>query len=236
MNAQNKNNKQSDKPVAIVIGGSGGIGSAIVAKMASQGVHVVAADKTGQNSPRASFVAVDATDESNVAKLVDRVVRQFGRIDYLVNAAGMFFMKPIEETLVVEWDKMLDMNLKIVFLTCKAVVPVMKRQQFGKIVNIASHAAHKKFPSQVAYKASKAGVIGFSESLDAELRPFNISVDVVSPATVATDGMKDSFKRRSVDWPQAHSPEEVAQVVWFLLSRPAKEHHFPFIMDHDLVL
>lgn len=220
----------NSKPIAIVIGGLGGIGSAIVSHLRSHGIEVIAADK------EAKEYHVDAVDEKSVQSLVDQVIKRFNRIDYLVNAAGMFFMKPIEETSVEEWETMLDMNLKIVFLTCKAVAPMMKQQRFGKIVNIASHATHKKFPHQVAYKASKAGVIGFSESLDAELRPFNISVDVVSPATVATPAMKSSFKDRHLDWSKAHTPGEVAEVVWFLLSRPAKEHHFPIVMDHDLVL
>lgn len=218
------------RPVAIVIGGLGGIGSAIVDNLKGHSVEVVAADRQAKEFP------VDAIDEKSVQRLVDQVMRRFNRIDYLVNVAGMFYMKPIEQTSVADWDSMVNLNLKAIFLTSRAIVPIMKKQQFGKMVNIASHAAHKKFPKQVVYKASKAGVVGFSESLDAELRPFNISVDVVSPATVATPGMKASFADRSIDWSKAHTPEEVAEVVWFLLSRPAHEHHFPVVMDHDLVL
>jgi NAD(P)-dependent dehydrogenase (short-subunit alcohol dehydrogenase family) len=140
-------NQKLTKPVAIVIGGLGGIGSVIVDYLGKQDVQVIAADQNARE------FQVDATDEKSVQQLVNRVVKRFGRIDYLVNAAGMFFMKPIEETSLEEWNKMLDMNLKIIFLTCRAITPIMKKQKYGKIVNIASHAAHKKFPNQVAYKA-----------------------------------------------------------------------------------
>jgi len=182
--------------VAIVTGAGRGIGRAIVAALAREGAAVAVAARTRSEiaaaaaeirglGGRALAVPTDVTAERDVAALVDAVVAELGRVDVLVTAAGVATFGPVASGKTDDWDAMLAVNLKSVMLCCRAVVPVMTRQQRGTIINIASIAAHRAIPGAAVYAATKAGVIAFSRVLAEELRP-SVRVGVLVPGAVDT--------------------------------------------------
>ena len=183
---------------AVVTGGAQGIGRAIVERFLDSGASVAIWDRdtalakktVGEVAKRGKAIAVsaDVTDYQNVERARDETVKALGRIDILVNNAGIAGMNtttwdyPIEE-----WRKVMSINLDGQFHCCKAVVPGMMGQNYGRIVNIASVAGKEGNPNASAYSASKAGVIGLTKSLGKELATSGVLVNCVAPAVVKTE-------------------------------------------------
>ena len=195
--------KNLDRRVVIVTGGSGGIGIVASELMANRGAHVVLAELDGERAEieakrlsnqglKATAIQTDVADKKSVQAMVQKVSDQLGRIDGLVNNAAMFSRVPMSrvgslEITEAEWDKMMEINVKGVWNVCSAVAPVMKAQNYGKIVNISSGTALKGSPSRIHYVTSKAAVIGYTKSLAMEVGEHNVYVNCIAPGSTLAE-------------------------------------------------
>lgn len=222
-----------EKRIAVITGGSGGIGMATADRMMKSGATVIIWDVTQElvdeacrALPGASGVAVDVTDEGSVKRGTEEAIRRHGRIDILVNAAGVTNPR----TLVVDypydlWKRMLDINLNGTFLCCREVVPHMQKTNYGRIVNLGSVSGKEGNPFSSGYSASKAAVHSFTKSLAKELASTEIRVNAVAPAIVATknlfykqpEEMQKLWVSR-VPMGRAGRPEEIAAMIAWLAS------------------
>jgi NAD(P)-dependent dehydrogenase (short-subunit alcohol dehydrogenase family) len=176
--------------VAIVTGGVSGIGAGIAARLAAEGARVSIWDHDTAalaNAPAAHTASVDVADAEAVQRAADQTAAALGKIDILIACAGITGPNaPVWEYQVAAWDGVIDVNLNGVFYCNRAAVPHMLRNNYGRIVNIASIAGKEGNPNAAAYSASKAGVIGLTKSLGKELANTNVRVNCVTPAAVRT--------------------------------------------------
>lgn len=225
--------------VAIITGGARGIGKAIARRLASEGAKVAigdidkeSAEKTAEEirnecQTEAIGIYVDVAEEESVKNMVEEVIKAFGKIDILINNAGItrdnLLLRMSEE----DWDKVIAVDLKSVFLCTKAVVKYMIRQRYGRIVNISSVIGLKGNVGQTNYGAAKAGIIGFTKSAARELAGRNITVNAVAPgyiSTEMTEKLPQEIKEqmlKQVPLGRPGQPEDVAGVVAFLCSDDA---------------
>jgi NAD(P)-dependent dehydrogenase (short-subunit alcohol dehydrogenase family) len=208
--------------VCLVTGASSGIGLAVAQRFAREGARLclvsravgklaTAAASLDPGAPTPLIVPADLTSSGDIRRVVERATAELGGIDVLVNAAGSAYFLPVGETTEAQWDEILDVNLKAVFLMCHHVVPRMLEAGRGDIVNVGSIASHIGLGNSTAYTASKHGLLGFSKALAAEVRREGLRVITVSPGSVNTplwDGM---------EWTPEKSrmllPEDVAEAV-----------------------
>lgn len=174
--------------VALVTGASSGIGRATAEALQSAGYHVFGTSRRGaaQNSDRITMLACDVTDDASVAKMVEQVLAEAGRIDLLVNNAGIGLLGGAEESSTAQAQALFDVNVFGVLRVTNAVLPTMRRQGKGRIVNLSSVQGFIPAPYFALYSSTKHAVEGYSESLDHELRPFGIRVVLVEPAYTRT--------------------------------------------------
>ena len=193
---------QLQDKVAIVTGAAQGIGQTYALGLAAEGARVVVADilegaQTIEAIHKTGGVALDiptdVSEEASVRSMVESTVRQFGRIDILVNNAAVFAalypLKDFDQIAVEEWDKVMAVNLRGVFLCCRAAVPHMRKQRYGRIINISSSVFWRGVPGFLHYATSKAGVIGLTRSLSHELGKFGITVNSVAPGYTQSEGV-----------------------------------------------
>jgi 3-oxoacyl-[acyl-carrier protein] reductase len=184
--------------VAIVTGAGRGIGREIAATLAGEGVTTAVTDVRQEylDSVAEEFAGrgwvgrqylCDVRDAERIGEVVSDVVRAFGRIDILVNNAGVALGGAVEELSEETWDLNQDINLKGTFLMCRAVIPFMKRQRWGRILNAASFAAIVPIVGSAAYAASKAGVHYFTRALAGEMGPWNVTVNCYAPGMIPTE-------------------------------------------------
>ena len=206
--------------VALVTGGSKGIGAAIAKALAEAGASVVSTSRsgTGESSTRLMQVASDVRKPADAERAVNEAVRAFGGLDILVNNAGVGAFANIADMSVEQWHAVIDTNLSGVFYCCHAASPELRKRGGGWIINISSLAGKNAFPGGGAYCASKAALNQFSEALMQEVRYDGIRVSYVMPGSVATEFMGRGSAKR--DW--ATTPEDVAQVVLDLIATPAR--------------
>jgi 3-oxoacyl-[acyl-carrier protein] reductase len=190
---------------ALVTGGSRGIGRAVVDRLAEAGSDVVVnyvRDRTAAENAvrsaqkrgvRAFAVQGDVSRLSDAQILIDETVRQLGRIDLLVCNAGIWNGAPVEEIAEELWERTIEVNLKGTWTVCRAAVPHMKRQHFGRIVIVSSTAGQRGEANVSNYAASKGGQISFTKSLATELAPYGITVNAVAPGWVETEMNNDVF-------------------------------------------
>ena len=224
------NNIDLNDKVAVVTGGAQGFGLAIAKRISESGAIVVIWDKDEeilkQVKLRNSFnLTVDVTSFENVSKAVETTLNQYRKIDILVNNAGI--AGPSFKTWEYpneEWQKIIDLDLTGVFYCCKAVVPIMQEQNYGRIVNISSIAGKEGNPNAMPYSAAKAGVIALTKSLGKELADKNIAVNCVTPAAAKTR-IFDQISQEHIDYMLSKIPrnrfvlvEELASLVAWMAS------------------
>ena len=226
--------------VAIVTGAGRGIGKAIAIALAREGANIIAIDVDIQTAEKvareiksldrqALAIQVDVSDRKEVNRMVQSVLKKFKRVDILVNNAAIIKRGSIEDLTEEDWDRVMDVNLKGAFNCTKAVVGTMKKQRYGKIVNISSIAGKiGDLASAPCYGASKAGMTCLAKSLARELASYNINVNVVAPHAIETDMSKEwsEEKRKNIianiPLGRMGEPEDIAEAVVFLVSDKAK--------------
>ena len=228
----------SEREVAIVTGGGQGIGRAIALDFAESGVDVVIGDinlETAESAAAEAAVAganplafeLNVANAANVEALVEKVMDKYGRIDYLINNAGItrdnLMMRMGDDA----WQAVIDINLTGTYLCSKAVIRIMMKQKSGRIVNISSVVGAMGNAGQTNYAASKAGVVGFTKSLAREVAARGITVNAVAPGfiqTAMTDALPDKAREELISLiPNGRlgTPEDVAAAVRFLVSADA---------------
>jgi NAD(P)-dependent dehydrogenase (short-subunit alcohol dehydrogenase family) len=188
-----------DGKVAVVTGGGRGIGHAIAEALAAEGARLVIADLAGAEEAAAGFadgvgLTVDVSSEEDVARMAEETVARCGRLDILVNNAGLYAslpMRPFTEIPVEEWRRVMDVNVLSMFLCCRAVVPRMRSQGGGKIVNISSGTPFRGVPFLLHYVTSKGAIVAFTRALAKELGKDNVLVNCVAPGFTMSDGVKE---------------------------------------------
>lgn len=232
--------------VAIVTGGAKGIGRGICLKFAEEGcdvvvnaMHIEGARKVAKEvedlGRKAIAIAADVADIAQVKDMVAQTVKKFGKVDILVNNAGGVSSSkggPIETTTEDDWNRIVNVNLKGQFLCCQAVVPYMKKQKYGKIVNVSSMGAIHPPAPLVHYHSAKGGVLGLTYNLAFELAPLNITVNALLPGPILSEFFNEMLKEMTKKEGQAFfkmlanktpmgrmgKPEEIAGVALFLAS------------------
>ena len=193
--------------VAIVTGGGFGIGRAYSQGLAREGAKVVMADindegmaiteeAIGAEGGEVMAVHTDVSDQKSTEAMARAAIERFGRIDILVNNAAWVATLPLrnfEEIEVDEWDKVMAINLRGPFLCCKATVPYMKEQMYGKIINISSSSIMTGNPKRIHYVTSKAGLVGYTRSLAHALGEYNICVNTLMPGSTASEGIVAAY-------------------------------------------
>lgn len=239
--------KRLEGKTAIVTGGGQGIGRAISETFAREGAIVwipdffpdrakATAEAIQSSGGNAYADQVDVTKEDSVKAMIDRAVAKLGRIDVLVNNAGVDILKAIEEMTVQEFDSLFAVNVRGVFLCCKHVIPHMKKAGKGCIVNMGSSAGYIGAPFQTAYCASKGAVHQFTKALAVECTSANIRVNAIAPGGVKTsmlDYLSAEFAKKGVDinafsnmqlggWAE---PADIAAMALFLASDESRQVH-----------
>ena len=223
--------------VVVITGASSGLGEATARLLSRQGASVVLgarradrlkslADELTASGGRAIAVATDVTDRDQVKRLVDTAVQKFGRIDVLINNAGLMPQSPLERLKLDEWDRMIDVNIKGVLYGIAAALPFMKEQKAGHIINVSSVAGHKVGPGFAVYAATKYAVRALSEGLRQEVKPYDIRTTVISPGAVATElldtisepDVAAAVRKRTAEI--ALPAESFARAVAFAMSQP----------------
>jgi glucose 1-dehydrogenase len=241
--------------VAIITGASSGIGRAVALMFAAEGAKIVIADKqidscldeevpnTQANieelGGEAVFVQTDVSKSEQVNAMVFETIRQFGKINILINCAGIFIRNEIVDISDEEWKNVIDTNLSGFFYTCRAVFPQMKKQGEGRIVNVSSIHGIRGTSAALTYCASKGGIENLTKQLAVEGAPWNIRVNAVTPGTIRTamclpflntPHLLEEFEKRTL-LPRLGVPEDVAYACLFLSSRESD-----YVVGHSLVV
>lgn len=231
--------------VAIITGSARGMGRVFALRFAREGAKLTVCDVLDCKPVAEEIEAIggevlalkiDVAREKDTAEMVKKTVDRFGRVDVLVNNAAIFgsietkdFLKPVEKITAEDWDRILEVNVKGVFLCSKAVIPYMKKQGGGKIVNMASTVAFTGLPHFIHYSASKGGVVTMTRGLATALGEFNINVNAVAPGLIMTEAMQATYSQEFYQELVATKqlihksvqPEDIAGAVVFLASDEA---------------
>ena len=223
--------------VVVITGASSGLGEATAKLLSAQGATVAVgarradrlkalANEISDNGGKALAIATDVTNRDQVKALVEQAVERFGRVDVMINNAGLMPQAPLERLKVDEWDRMIDVNIKGVLYGIAAALPHMQRQKAGHFINVSSVAGHRIGPGFAVYAATKHAVRALSEGLRQEVKPYNIRTTVISPGAVATElpaGISDTetAERVRTFYSQVAVPaDSFARVVAFAMSQP----------------
>ena len=230
-------NKAIASKVVVITGASSGLGAQAARHLAEQGATVVLgarredrikalAEEITAKGGTALAVETDVTDRASVQHLVDTAVETYGRLDVLLNNAGVMPLSPLENLRVDEWDLMIDVNIKGVLYGIAAALPHMKAKKSGHIINVSSVAGHRVLENSAVYSATKFAVRALSEGLRGEVKPYNLRTTVISPGAVQSellDGIHDEAtaeQLRNFVPGIAISAESFARCVAFAISQP----------------
>lgn len=218
--------------VVVLTGAAGNLAGAVIQALRGSGARLALFDhrkgRLAEMYPELSgdahclFVeSVDLTDEIAVQNGLDQVIDRFGQVDVLINAAGGYSGgKSLEETTIDTWERMLDLNARTVFITSRAVVPTMRNQGGGSIVNVGARPGVEGVKNAAAYSASKSAVLRLTESLSAEVKHAGIHVNAVMPGTIDTPQNREAMPDANFDrWVE---PAAIADVILFLASDAAR--------------
>lgn len=206
--------------VVIITGAGRGIGKATALLLAENQAKVVIVSRTEKEILQVANqieemgketlpIPADVSDQEEVRQIIEKTLNRFGRIDVLINNAGIGLCKSVIDTTPEDWDKVMAVNLKGIFLGSKAVLPIMLKQGAGIIINISSGAGRTGYPGLAAYCASKFGVLGFTESLAQEVAPQGVKVFAVCPGATNTRMYQEMFGNTANTLP----PEKIAQKI-----------------------
>ncbi|HCG77523.1 MAG: hypothetical protein COZ37_06325 [bacterium (Candidatus Ratteibacteria) CG_4_10_14_3_um_filter_41_18] len=223
--------------VAIITGAGQGMGESVAKLFAKEGAKVVVndinenkakmvAEEIRSEGEEALAIRADVTNRREVSRLVEKTVEEFGTVHILINNAGILRSSKIEAISEEEWDLVLNINLKGTFLCSKAVLPIMKKNRYGRIVNFSSSAGRSVSTlGGIHYTAAKAGILGLTRQMAKEVAAFNINVNSVCPGLIDTEMVRDNCPperlrhyEESFPIPRLGRPEEVARLVLFLVS------------------
>ncbi len=248
----------TDQKVAIVTGAARGIGAATAQKFAHEGYAIIlldvleegkaVSDAIQADGGESTFFKVDVSDETQVRTAVQWVGNQYGRIDALLNIAGIVLVKPFEEISWNEYQRTFDVNVGGTFLMCKYVLPYMKKQKSGAIVNMASVSGHVGQTDHVMYGATKGAILAMGRALAWEVAPYNIRVNTISPGSVDTPMLRGDIdlesRRTNTPFEEVKKireaeqafrrwadPAEIADPIFYLASEGAS-----FITGADLLV
>ena len=230
-------NKNIEGKVVVITGASSGLGEATAWHLSEQGASVaLAARRTNRieslandikdNGGNAIAVTADVTDRDQVKQLVDQAVEEFGKIDVIINNAGLMPFAPLERLNIDEWDQMIDVNIKGVLYGIAAALPYMKEQESGHIINVSSVAGHKVNPGGTVYCATKHAVRAISEGLRQEVKPYNLRTTIISPGAVDTelpDSSRDEDMKENMNEfyeEYAIPADSFARAVAYAISQP----------------
>src|SRR3954452_521774 len=221
--------------VIVITGASSGLGEAAARRLAGEGAKLILGARrldrmkalaTELGLPADAVVQTDVTDPAQVKALVDHAVEMLGRIDVLLNNAGLMPHSPLERGKIADWDRMIDVNIKGVLYGIAAALPHMTRQKSGHIINVSSVAGHKVGKNNAVYCATKTAVRVLSEGLRQEVKPWNLRTTIISPGAVATE-LPNSITEADVakgigEFYQEYaiSAESFARAVGFAMSQP----------------
>jgi len=223
--------------VVVITGASSGLGEATARHLCAQGASVVLgarrvdriqslADELIRGGGKAVAVGTDVTRYDEVKRLVDTAVQTFGRVDVMINNAGLMPHSPLERLKIEDWNRTIDVNIKGVLYGIAAALPYMKQQKGGHIINVSSVAGHKVRPGSAVYAATKSAVLMLSEGLRQEVKPYDIRTTVISPGAVDTE-LPDSITEPDVAdnihkfyQEYAIPAESFARTVSFAISQP----------------
>ena len=223
--------------VAVVTGAGRGIGRAIAEELSARGANVVVnysnskgpaeevvASLSENGSGKAVAVQADVSDPEQAMRLIEETIEQFGRIDVLVNNAGITIDKTMKKLTTEEWDKVVQVDLNSCYYTVKAALPHFIEQQSGKIVNMSSFVGEAGNFGQTNYAAAKAGLIGFTKSAALELARYNVTVNAICPGFIETDmfsvvpeEVKDKIRAR-IPLGRIGEPQDIAKAVRYLVT------------------
>lgn len=224
--------------VVVITGASSGLGQATARLLSAEKAAVVLAarradrieslaEELTSDGGKAIAVQTDVTDLQQVKELVDKAVETFGRVDVMLNNAGLMPLAPLEMLKTDEWDQMIDVNLKGVLNGIAAALPHMKEQKSGHFINVSSVYGHKLGPAATVYCATKFAVRALSEGLRQEVKPYNIRTTVISPGAVATELLEHISEKEIQQQTKefvnqiAVPPETFARMVAFAINEPA---------------
>ncbi|WP_445664648.1 SDR family oxidoreductase [Fodinibius sp. AD559] len=191
-------NNNIEGKVVVITGASSGFGEVTARHLSEQGAAVALgarrtnrieslAKEINNNGGKAIAATTDVTERDQVKNLVDQAVEEFGRLDVMINNAGVMPQTPLENLRIDEWDQTVDVNIKGVLYGIAAALPYMKEQKSGHIINVSSVAGHKVGPGSVVYSATKHAVRTISEGLRQEVKPYNLRTTIISPGAVDTE-------------------------------------------------
>jgi NAD(P)-dependent dehydrogenase (short-subunit alcohol dehydrogenase family) len=217
--------------VVLITGGGGGLGAAIGEVLGEAGAVAIVADVRIEPTEKlvqfwrdrgleAMALQLDLTDEQQIEAAVQKVIEQYGQIDVLINNAGIDVTLPIEELSIADWDGVMNVNLRAPFILSKQIMPLMKQQGRGHIVNIASTAAKRAWANASVYHASKWGLLGLSHALHVEGRPHGVKVTAVVAGGMKTPFLLDRFP--DLDPNLFQDPKNVAETIQYILMQPAE--------------
>ena len=229
--------KNIEGKVIVITGASSGMGEAAAKHLAKLGATVVLGARRSdkienlakgivEGGGKALTITTDVKKRDQVKKLVDSAVEKFGRVDVILNNAGIMPLSPMDRLNVDEWDQMVDVNIKGVLNGIAAVLPHMKNQKSGHIINTSSVAGHKIFNGSAVYSATKFAVRALSEGLRIDVKPYNIRTTIVSPGAVKTELLEhiseSDIQQANKDYvgEVGISSESFARVVAFAISQP----------------
>ena len=231
-------NKLTDK-VSLITGAGRGIGRGIAIAMAKAGSSVVLVSRSQselkdtariitESGGTVLPIKTDISDEKQVNNTIEKALNKFKKIDILINNAGQFLEKPVLDTTIEDWEKVMGANLKGMFLCTKAVLKGMMERKNGTIINFSSVGGRIGLRGKAVYSASKFGVAGFSKALSKELKPYNIKVHIIYPYMVDSNNSIDRTKENPLN---INSVDDIADLVVYLASLPLRVDIEDIVID-----